>query len=154
MLIYFFSDRNYLRPGFQAVFKTGQCPFNCTDGICNSNTHSCSCSSHSIGDYCQHVSAGYTHYLTHFGCVFSKIFLCLELIYYWCLSCIRISFRSYFFFVHLLYVFSPFIRTTVVLMAKQRMRQLAVFATKVGQATGATFHSHQLLRHRPLILIT
>ena len=57
-------------------------------------------------------------------------------------------------FVHLLYVFSPFIRTTVVLMAKQRMRQIAVFATKAGQATGATFHSHQLLRHRPLMLIT
>lgn len=44
MLIYFFSDRNYVLQGFYAHYSISDCPYNCSDrGICNNETHTCHC---------------------------------------------------------------------------------------------------------------
>ena len=54
MLIYFFSDRNYIRQGFYAKYNITPCAFNCHGrGQCDNVTHTCSCQSGYAGESCQ-----------------------------------------------------------------------------------------------------
>lgn len=53
MLVYFFSDRNYVRLGFNANFSVTECPHNCSGhGICNSLVHQCTCWDGYTGQAC------------------------------------------------------------------------------------------------------
>ncbi|XP_035828225.1 multiple epidermal growth factor-like domains protein 8 [Aplysia californica] len=52
MLLYLFSDRNYLRPGFEARYKILDCPWNCSDrGPCIN--HTCHCRAGYSGVGCE-----------------------------------------------------------------------------------------------------
>ena len=54
MLIYFFSDRNYVRQGFYARYLITNCPYNCSDnGECLSSTHTCQCDPGFTGEGCE-----------------------------------------------------------------------------------------------------
>lgn len=57
MLIYFFSDRNYIRQGFYAKYNVTDCAFDCNSatkrGVCDSRTHSCHCQSGFTGEACE-----------------------------------------------------------------------------------------------------
>lgn len=56
MLIYFFSDRNYVLTGFDATYAVSRCPHNCSGhGMCDPNTGSCACNSGYTGQAC-HVT--------------------------------------------------------------------------------------------------
>lgn len=53
MLIYFFSDRNYVLNGFYAHYNITNCPFNCSgNGICNNETSTCLCDQGYTGTSC------------------------------------------------------------------------------------------------------
>lgn len=56
MLIYFFSDRNYVRSGFYARYSISACPHNCSDhGHCPSSGRECLCAPGYAGRACQHL---------------------------------------------------------------------------------------------------
>ena len=60
MLIYFYSDRNYVLNGFYARYSVTPCPYNCTgnaNGQCmpNGTTHACSCHPGFAGPACDLV---------------------------------------------------------------------------------------------------
>ncbi|KAL8608232.1 hypothetical protein ACOMHN_016687 [Nucella lapillus] len=53
MLLYLYSDRNYLKDGFDAFYFIYDCPWNCSNnGICTN--HTCHCHPGYYGDGCQH----------------------------------------------------------------------------------------------------
>ena len=53
MLIYFYSDRNYVLEGFKASYTITDCPFNCSgNGQCDVPTHKCHCYSGFSGTSC------------------------------------------------------------------------------------------------------
>ena len=54
MLIYFFSDRNYVTKGFYAHYSVSACPHNCSaHGLCNANRHECRCQAGYTGSACE-----------------------------------------------------------------------------------------------------
>jgi len=54
MLIYFFSDRNYVRSGFYAHYSVSACPHNCSGhGECLSDVHQCRCFAGYTGSACE-----------------------------------------------------------------------------------------------------
>lgn len=54
MLIYFFSDRNYVLKGFYAYYNITNCPYNCNgNGLCNNDTHTCLCDQGYTGVGCE-----------------------------------------------------------------------------------------------------
>ena len=54
MLIYFFSDRNYVLQGFYARYNISDCPYNCSgNGACSRATHTCICFSGYAGNGCE-----------------------------------------------------------------------------------------------------
>ena len=54
MLVYFYSDRNYVLTGFQATYTVTECPYNCSGhGSCNPATHQCTCGSGYKGVGCE-----------------------------------------------------------------------------------------------------
>jgi len=56
MLVYFFSDRNYVRSGFYAHYTLSPCPHNCSShGDCLSDTHRCRCFAGYVGRACEHA---------------------------------------------------------------------------------------------------
>jgi len=56
MLVYFFSDRNYVRSGFYAHYTVSPCPHNCSaNGDCIANTHQCRCFAGYVGRACEHA---------------------------------------------------------------------------------------------------
>ena len=53
MLLYLYSDRNYLKEGFEANYYIYNCPWNCSErGVCVN--HTCRCRAGFYGDACQH----------------------------------------------------------------------------------------------------
>ncbi|XP_025111697.1 multiple epidermal growth factor-like domains protein 8 isoform X1 [Pomacea canaliculata] len=53
MLLYLYSDRNYMKHGFDARYRVFNCPWNCSNhGVCLN--HTCRCSPGYHGDGCQH----------------------------------------------------------------------------------------------------
>ena len=53
MLLYLYSDRNYLKDGFEAYYFIYDCPWNCSNrGVCTN--HTCRCHAGYYGDGCQH----------------------------------------------------------------------------------------------------
>ena len=53
MLIYFFSDRNYVLSGFDATYTVSRCPHNCSgQGMCDPATSLCTCHSGYTGPAC------------------------------------------------------------------------------------------------------
>ncbi|XP_076454870.1 multiple epidermal growth factor-like domains protein 8 [Babylonia areolata] len=53
MLLYLYSDRNYLKEGFEAYYFIYDCPWNCSNhGLCAN--HTCHCHPGYYGDGCQH----------------------------------------------------------------------------------------------------
>nr|KAG5710511.1 hypothetical protein BaRGS_013157 [Batillaria attramentaria] len=53
MLLYMYSDRNYLKHGFEARYHVFDCPWNCSGhGVCSN--HTCRCSPGYYGDGCQY----------------------------------------------------------------------------------------------------
>ena len=56
MLVYFFSDRNYVRSGFYAHYTVSPCPHNCSGhGQCLSVTRQCRCFAGYVGRACEHA---------------------------------------------------------------------------------------------------
>ena len=56
MLIYFYSDRNYVLKGFYAKYNVTDCPNNCNGhGTCDSSIHHCNCYQGFRGDHCDLV---------------------------------------------------------------------------------------------------
>lgn len=54
MLIYFFSDRNYVRSGFYAHYTISSCRQNCSGhGECLRDSHECRCFAGYVGSACQ-----------------------------------------------------------------------------------------------------
>ncbi len=55
MLIYFYSDRNYVLEGFEADYFVSDCLFNCSGhGTCDAVSKKCNCDLAFFGDGCQH----------------------------------------------------------------------------------------------------
>ena len=53
MLIYFYSDRNYVLHGFYARYSVTDCPYNCSgNGACDAVRHSCRCKADMSGPAC------------------------------------------------------------------------------------------------------
>lgn len=53
MLIYFYSDRNYVLKGFDAEYSITECPFDCSShGTCDKSTHKCVCNGGYTGLHC------------------------------------------------------------------------------------------------------
>lgn len=53
MVVYFFSDRNYVIQGFNATYTITDCPYNCRpNGACSGNK--CVCNADYKGDFCQY----------------------------------------------------------------------------------------------------
>ena len=65
MLIYLYSDRNYVRKGFYAKYNVTECPHNCSNhGLCNKRTegNTCECEQGYKGEFCQlRVCPDYCH---------------------------------------------------------------------------------------------
>lgn len=54
MLVYFFSDRNYVLQGFYARYSVTDCPLNCSShGECETGKHVCICFAGYIGSACE-----------------------------------------------------------------------------------------------------
>ena len=54
MLIYFYSDRNYMLSGFYATYMVTDCAFNCSgNGVCDPSTGTCTCQTGFTGMACE-----------------------------------------------------------------------------------------------------
>ena len=68
MLVYFFSDRNYVRSGFYAHFTLSRCPHNCSGhGDCVVAAGQCRCTAGYVGRACERAVCPHAACLRHGG---------------------------------------------------------------------------------------